>query len=412
MNQKLDTLDKQNSSIDSKTSSIKPWSSLQPVPTLVPWTTRLSIALRIKFFLTGVLFPIICLAVVLAGGKTGIVHTPWQSGEWLDHYIVFLSSPTITAFFPLLLFSFVCLSLWCFSPRFSYSIVVRLGLQTGAILALMFSLLLIPSTSFLPWMCAVVVAPVLGLLTWSIGKLARKRFTILYLLILTTVVAGLCSLAMAIYQADPQYAQIFITVAMFIVGSAPVLGMVSFLRASRASYFLVNPRDNIESSSSDHKTKMRANRWRIAAGWITWSTAMYWSWKIALQTQAIEYAKLPTSDPNCYVSSAAAHGHPRWVGSKSTDLHLDSAPKVNLQMKRLKFLELGLRVLAPGIHARIRLIYNSIGPQLARRCKSNIWFADLTFLALKPIEWAAITVRALSGIPRDTVDALYSGTDI
>ena len=259
---------------------------------------------------------------------------------------------------------------------------------------------------------ALTVAPVLALTTWVLGKLARKRFSILYLLIVTTVVAGLCSVAIALSQKNTQFGEIMALALLSILGSAPVLGAITFLRVSYASFRLVQAADAAEQGAEAAEValieKKRTRFWRTGVAWITWLSTMYWTWKVALEIQAREYAKLPTTDPNCYVSSAAAHGHPRWVGSLATDSEdRDSATNVNLQMKRLKFLEFGLRAAAPGIHSRIRSFYNSVGPRLANLCQSNVWFADLTFLVLKPVEWAAILVRVLAGVPKDAIDSLY-----
>jgi len=101
------------------------------INTLVPWPTKLSVTLRLKFFLAGVAFPVVCLAAILLGASPSI-SSPWQSGELEDFVLILVATPTILVFFPLLLYSFVCLTIWCYRPVVSRQFVIRLGLFTGA----------------------------------------------------------------------------------------------------------------------------------------------------------------------------------------------------------------------------------------------------------------------------------------
>ncbi|MEK6234867.1 MAG: hypothetical protein N2C14_09155, partial [Planctomycetales bacterium] len=42
------------------------------------------------------------------------------------------------------------------------------------------------------------------------------------------------------------------------------------------------------------------------------------AWRQSVQLMLIEYSKLPTEPPGCYVATAAAKGHARFVGARST----------------------------------------------------------------------------------------------
>ena len=137
-------------------------SSQTYVPTFVPWKTRLTWQLRLKFFLTGVLFPVICLAAIAIGFGSSI-EAPWQSGRW-DHYVIVLTTrPTIFVFWPLLVFSFFCLSRWCLNPHKHNSTWMQIGLVTGVIQALVFTVLLSCTSGPLGQIMAVcwsIVSPV------------------------------------------------------------------------------------------------------------------------------------------------------------------------------------------------------------------------------------------------------------
>ena len=50
---------------------------------------RTSVPLRVTFFLTGVVFPVICL-VAAYRGVNSVAEMPWQSGQ-LRHYVALLS---------------------------------------------------------------------------------------------------------------------------------------------------------------------------------------------------------------------------------------------------------------------------------------------------------------------------------
>ena len=146
-----------------------------------------------------------------------------------------------------------------------------------------------------------------------------------------------------------------------------------------------------------------------AVGWLLAYAA---SWKYSLDAMLAEYAKLPTVEPKCYVSAAAAHGHAQFVGVAQfreldavCDLH--SAYPVNMQMCRLKFLEFALAAALPGVHRAVRRAYNACGPRAAAACRSNVWLADASYLALKPLEVVAELLRIVARVPLRELTRLY-----
>jgi hypothetical protein len=88
----------------------------------------------------------------------------------------------------------------------------------------------------------------------------------------------------------------------------------------------------------------------------------------------------------------------------------DAGPE-NLQMKRLKFLELTLVAASPPIHHWVRRAYNRIGPRLASIFPPSAWSADAAFLAMKPFEWLANIVQRLADIRECRITAIYASNE-
>ena len=101
------------------------------------------------------------------------------------------------------------------------------------------------------------------------------------------------------------------------------------------------------------------------------------------------FAALPVQAPrgygDCFVVSAAARGHPRFVGSR-----LDPATGryINDQLRTLSAFEDRLANRRPTIHRHLRRIYNRVGPRIAASIKTPL-IGDAIYLLLKPAEWLA-----------------------
>lgn len=371
--------------------------SAKPVRTLVPWETSLTFALRLKFALTGILFPAGCFALI-ATGEYVSWDSPWQSGRLEHHVAVLLSAPPVFAFLPLIVGSMLALSVWCYDPwEMSRRLWVRIGLYGGGILTAMFSLLLLVCTALASPVAALVIGPIQAGLVWAVGQfVGARQFSIGRLMLLTACIALLLGLVLAVSPDSQSRVAAAWSCVIGIIIAAPTLATVTYLRVSFAARDLASD----ESPASDSQS---SSNWRSPLGWLTWLAGYAASWKVALELEAIEYAKLPTSNPNCYVCSAAAYGHPVWVGSKMRE----DGHRVNLQMRRLKLLELALRVAHPRLHRVLRKTYNWIGPRLARICGRNQWCADLTYLLLKPAEWSALGLQSCLRISAEVVGSLY-----
>ncbi len=98
------------------------------------------------------------------------------------------------------------------------------------------------------------------------------------------------------------------------------------------------------------------------------------------------YESLPDEPPKgCFIVTAATHGHPRWVGS-----WFDDSQKRILNQQLMTFwgFENWLKKSFPRFHRWLRKIYNRVGPVVARQIRFR-WQADMVYLLLKPLEWAA-----------------------
>jgi hypothetical protein len=158
----------------------------------------------------------------------------------------------------------------------------------------------------------------------------------------------------------------------------------------------------------------RTERWRwkitdalLLTGWIA---AAFAAWRKAMDMAIAEYATLPTDNPNCFICSAAAHGHVRFVRSETVQMG-ELQRCVTRQLRVFKAAELVLQATLPGLHGIVRRVYDGAGPCIARRV-TNPWRADAVYLALKPAEWlAAISLRLLVGASHANLDRLYANRE-
>lgn len=358
---------------------------------------------RWKLFFTGVIVPAICIGAALCG-TLPTVDSPWQSGHMI-HYVTLLFRPwTLSISLPLILFSAISLTWWLWRPDAVERKVVRFGIYTGAILASQYLVMVMICSSYVSLWATMFYVPALVFIGWVWRCLYHhwRRFTILHLIGLTTVVAALMTLGM--YLSREHFRHPNRSIGMFplemlfgcLVGTlaagAPV-NCITYLRAAFAVF--------VAARKTESDGVGAAKPW--FAMWFGWLTTWGVIWKISVDRMMAEYATLPTTNPNCYVCSAAASGHRRLVGAQSRP----DGVVVNTQMRRLKFLEFALAATSPACHRWLRRWYNRRGPGLARFCRRNVWFADATYLALKPLEWFAESVRRVASFSQSSVNSIY-----
>ncbi|TWU48615.1 hypothetical protein Poly51_45160 [Rubripirellula tenax] len=350
-------------------------------------TSAPSVQLRVKFFLTGVIYPL--FAILLSFDGPAVVGTVWQSGEWGDYAAMLMTWPGFGPFLPFVGLCMVALSAYVFRPALSESVYVRFGVYVGVVIALQFLVITTVMSGLFTFVFAVVVLPVQAAIIYGLGIVVSRmgRFTIRHLLILTAAVAVLIAIVRWLQISQEVY---LVSVAGFCVAaSAPVLCLVTFVRAAKRMF-------RQGAVSGIHPIV------RFCVPW-AWFVAWFFSWKLAIDIMFDEYAKLPTS-PNCYVCSAAAHGHAVLVRSvpRTGDRVL-----VNEQMQQLKFLEFAMEAGFPRFHRLVRRIYDRFGPPIAQRCKRHIWLADASFVVFWPLQCISRAVAFLTRVPQSRIKRLY-----
>jgi len=304
--------------------------------------------LRVKYFITGVVLPAICIGMAIQDSKVGgpLSIDPWQSGQTETYVALYVADRPLTIFVPFFLFSMAGLTAAVFSDSFRNRSWVKGAIYSGVLLSSIYFVLVCMAVSWISFTTAVIAGPALALVVWLLSQLIRKwknRISIAHLMIATAVVA--VGLGVLMRQEHP---------------ASSLLGLTAY--------------------------------------WLSVRQAIEWTLE--------DYQKLPTQQPDCYVCSAAANGHARWVGSSRINTPQGPA-MVNLQMRRLKLLELMMAVVCPCAHRVIRVIYDAIGPVLARHCVCNRWFADITFAMLKPVEWLAIVTAWVVGLSATSASRIY-----
>lgn len=362
-----------------------------------------TLGLRIKYFITGVVVPAICIAFSMSGSGLFSLGGAWQSGQFETYVGIYLAGNRLAIFIPFFLFSMVGLTAVIFHEGFRNQNWVKGAIYSGALLSLV-NLVLICIT--IPWIspiAALIAGALLNAIVWSLSKLIRlwkNQISIAHLLIATAVVAvGMAFLLRRERPLDSLVAFPTIIFGLFII-AGPTLNSVTYWRLAVAIF-------SEDFANADRRK--RPSAWFLLA-WVgsiaAWIAAYWLSVRQAIVWTLEEYQKLPTQQPDCYVCSAAANGHAKWVGSNQVKTPKGKAI-INPQMQRLKALELILTVICPRSHRRIRAIYDRIGPTFAHYCVSNRWFADITFLLLKPVEWLAIVAAWAVGISAAKISRLY-----
>jgi hypothetical protein len=120
-----------------------------------------------------------------------------------------------------------------------------------------------------------------------------------------------------------------------------------------------------------------------------WAAAYSLAWVYAVVRAAEVYGKLPKRPPDCFIATAAAKGHPGFVGAVPCLFPSGRVVPVNRQVLRLKRFELELAAVLPRFHRRLRRVYNRLGCSAAARITHPVT-ADLVYVCLKPFEWFAV----------------------
>ncbi|BBO31853.1 DUF6688 family protein [Lacipirellula parvula] len=199
-------------------------------------------------------------------------------------------------------------------------------------------------------------------------------------------------LAALIAFGDSESGAMLAFVILFVAAPGPIFAALAY---SFAAYQVALP---------NGRYRFRISHLLAGTGWAAGHLA---AWRKSMDLAIEAYSKLPTDPPQCYVCTAAAQGHCRFVRSHRVVAFDGRSMPVNEQLQTLKAAELAIAIAAPRLHRRLRRLYNRIGPPLARRLK-NPWLADAAYLSLKPAEWLArFVLRRALRIGAEQVRRLY-----
>jgi len=296
----------------------------------------------------------------------------WQDGRFESYMALFLQPEASLPFLLLLGYSVVCyLSLLAAPVYFSRSFVVRFGIYTGTLLALQYSIItLVLSFALLLYFIILIwIVPfvIIFLYRLALKKWARDKVNI------SLLVLALASILIGIFWSRED---VFIFVFMGLIMASPFW---SFLIALRAAIWLFR----------NHEIGFTLPHGLGAVAWLTGYVA---AWRYDIQKMYELYAALPTQPPpDCYIATAAAHGHPQFVRSRIVERRDGISLRLNSQLQTLKFAELALMAVNPFAHKVLRRLYDVIGKSLARGIR-NPFLADIAYLLLKPWERLARSI--------------------
>lgn len=310
-----------------------------------------------------------------------ILEPEWQDGRFSSYISLLLSPKTSWIFAPLIAFSSLSLLHLLFSPRErAQQFWVRLGVYTGTLLSLQFTILALIAVG---GGTIIVVGLWLGTLIawyalrWASQKIGKKWTMLIVLGLAFFLYAGYILFEVINLGSFSPYmlSNPFFFLIGFLVGSAPFW---TLLIMSTTSYRLLKY----------YETRFTFPR---GLGILAWLGGFAASWSLAILRTLQLYSELPTQPPDCYIATAAANGHPHFVGSQEVTLASGARMRVNTQLQRLKCAELALKAVAPHLYGLLRAVYDTLGRPLARRMTHPV-VADAAYLLLKPFEWISIFV--------------------
>lgn len=292
-----------------------------------------------------------CLAFGLIPG--------WQSGELQDYAALLLIPKVSFVFYVWLIYSmssFTLLQVWpeYFAPIF----LIRLGIYTGSVLALQYSILAVMYGHPL-----LISELILVGIYWLIKLIKNQKIKIS--LVVSIALILVISFLLPGQISETIFRNTFIPLASSPFGLPLLCLNISCVYSWKLFRYF------------DLKVEFNGFKFGLIGAWLAGYTA---SWVNAIIKMFDVYQTLPKTDPNCYIVTVAAKGHPSFVGSWQ-----EGNIWVNYQLQTYKAIELAMMALVPGVHKQLRGIYDLIGPKLARRMDHPI-SADIAYLLLKPAE--------------------------
>jgi hypothetical protein len=320
----------------------------------------------------------------------------WQTGKLQDYVALFLQSEASLLFFPLLAYAVISYILLVIdSERFASSFIVRLGIYTGAYLALQYSVIALFAMAPSPIPFIVVLAYFSPLIVkkifqWFSAKWGMSRTGYIFLgVVLVAVIVLILSIAISKNRFS-----VLLEIPMLFLGV--VAPFWSFLIAGQAAIWLFR----------NHEIKINVAR---GLGIFAWFASYTYALRFNILKMYEMYANLPVQPPDCYIATAAGSGHPSLVCSFEVQLQSGQVFRINRQLQRLKCAELAVAALMPHLHMLLRKVYDIIGRQLARRIQTP-FRADIAYLMLKPFELLSVIIlKSIFPELNDFVLKMYTG---
>jgi hypothetical protein len=340
----------------------------------------------------GILLPILAFMF-------GAMFTPeWQS-KTIESYISALLTPSATwPFWPFIIFSMISLGFVVSNKNAVKHLRFRVGLYIGMLWSFQYVILLpfalgegeTPVMFYITIFGTVTtLIPIFGCRFFKKLSSQKKRILIFCLLI---------GLVIAVFWCIAIDSPAFFFIIFF--GSLVASPFWCFTVYLLMSIYACRQYRRMKSSTSIKTVK------GIGLG-LAYLFSYTGSWWISVKCMLIEYSKLPTEPPDCYIATAAANGHRCFVRSEDVMLTSGQTMRVNAQLRYLKCGELMIKAAVPIIHRFIRVIYDAFGPVLAR---CLIWpvLADATYILLKPAEWIVRGVlHVICGNKYNMIENLY-----
>lgn len=296
----------------------------------------------------------------------------WQSGDREAYVTLFLQAEASVFFLVFLAYSIICYILLLFdADRFAAFPVVRLGIYTGILLALQYTILLGMYLFNNDRSLAILLVWFLPFYVPRLYRSGVAKWFARFIRPWMIAVVLIAYIVIAYFIQEQAILPVFL-VLLGIIASAPFW---SLLIAIQASVWLFE----------HHETKFTLPR---GLGIIAWVAGYAAAWRYNILKMYEMYSELPLVPPNCYIATAAAQGHPNFVGSRTVQLINGNSIQVNRQLQVFKCAELALLAVTPNAYRVLRKAYDSMGKPLARTIRYP-FLADGAYLLLKPFEWIA-----------------------
>ena len=331
--------------------------------------------LRCGLIYGGVGLPVAGLVLNLEPGES-TVPVDWQNGQPLA-WLTLVTLPGVVVFLlPFLLIGWAGLLAAAAAPlRLGRTWPVRAGLLTGGLMGGVFTLIVAAgqadgevdrigfslafqilggaiAAAFALWLLYLLDFGISGRYGWRFGKVAATLFLIL-------IVVGVLTQGM-----------LLLLVAISAMFAAPC-SVVCFGGALAVT----------RRMTADEPDPPWRPAW-LAFGLIVGLHAL--SWLLIRPAALAEYRKLPTAPPDyCFVATAASRSR-------------RSAAAGHRQLATLRAYERRMRREHPTTHARLRRVYNRVGPRLAARLTTPRR-ATAAYLLLAPLAWVTGGGRSSGG---------------